>query len=64
MLKRARALEFVADLLPIMQKGGADGRTFAAIAAGLNADGHTTSTGKQWTAVGVIQCMRRFPAGT
>jgi DNA invertase Pin-like site-specific DNA recombinase len=63
-LKKARALDAVADFLPTIRKGRADGLTFAAIAEGLNADGHTTSTGKQWTAVGVIQCMRRFPAGT
>ena len=62
MLKHQRALAAVADLLPIMRQGRAEGQTFQAIADRLNAEGHTTSRGNAWTAVGVIQVLRRFAA--
>ena len=61
-LKHQRALAAVADLLPIMRQGRAEGQSFRAIAEMLNADGHTTSRGNFWTAVGVIQVLRRFAA--
>jgi len=61
-LKHERALAAVADLLPIMRQGRQDGQTFQAVADKLNADGHTTSRGNAWTAVGVIQVLRRFAA--
>ena len=60
-LKHERAFAAVADLLPIKRAGRAAGKTFAALAEELNLAGHTTSIGKLWNAVGVIQCMRRFP---
>jgi len=61
-LKHQRALAAVADLLPIMRQGRAEGQTFQAIADKLNAEGHTTSRGNAWSAVGVIQVLRRFAA--
>jgi DNA invertase Pin-like site-specific DNA recombinase len=61
-VRHEQALAAVADLLPLMRAGRSDGKTFASIAEELNAAGHTTSTGKTWNAVGVIQVMRRFPA--
>jgi DNA invertase Pin-like site-specific DNA recombinase len=60
-LRTDKAKAAIADLLPIMRAGRAEGKTFQAIADELNADQHTTSTGKTWTAVGVIQTLRRFP---
>jgi DNA invertase Pin-like site-specific DNA recombinase len=62
-LRTERARQAVADLLPIMRQGRAEGKTFAAIAGELNAAGHTTSTGKPWDAIGVIHCMKRFNKG-
>jgi DNA invertase Pin-like site-specific DNA recombinase len=56
------ALTKVADLLPTIHGGRKAGKTFQSISDELNSDGHTTSTGREWTAVGVIQVMRRFPA--
>lgn len=58
-VRRAKALEAVADLLPMMQARRADGASLATIAGELNAAGHRTQRGNDWTAQGVKLVLDR-----
>lgn len=58
-VKRQRALEAVADLLPLMQERRAAGVSLAGIAAELNTAGHRTQRGNSWTANGVKLVLDR-----
>lgn len=57
-LKR-KAVEAYADLLPTMRQLRKEGKSLQAIATYLNAEGHLTRTGKQWTKVQVLFALRR-----
>lgn len=59
---RAKAIEAYADLLPEIQRRRTAGESFAAIAAALNADGHTTRTGAAWTKTQVFYVLGRVPS--
>lgn len=56
--KRA-AEEAYADLLPAMEASKAEGLSLQAIAAKLNAEGHTTRRGKPWNPVQVSRVLER-----
>jgi DNA invertase Pin-like site-specific DNA recombinase len=56
---RAAADEAYADILPDMRAWRAESLTLSEIAERLNADGHTTRTGKEWTAVTVANVINR-----
>jgi DNA invertase Pin-like site-specific DNA recombinase len=55
----AKAREAYADLAPIMQEWRAQGLPLHAIAAQLNADGHTTRRGRPWNPVQVARVLDR-----
>jgi hypothetical protein len=57
--KRAKAMAGVADLLPEMQARRASGESLATIAGALNAAGHRTTRGNDWTAMGVKLVLDR-----
>jgi DNA invertase Pin-like site-specific DNA recombinase len=61
-VRRAKALESVADLLPIMQERRATGASLAMVANELNAAGHRTQRGNDWTANGVKLALDRAAA--
>ncbi len=54
-----RAMEDYADLLPMIRQLRTDGLTLQAVADRLNADGHTTRTGKAWGQVQVKRVLDR-----
>lgn len=54
-----KAIAAVADLLPDMQARRTAGESFATIAAGLNAAGHKTTRGNDWSAMGVKLVLDR-----
>jgi DNA invertase Pin-like site-specific DNA recombinase len=58
-VKRQKASESYADLLPEVQKLQAAGHSLRAIAAKLNADGHTTRRGRPWNPVQVSRVLER-----
>jgi DNA invertase Pin-like site-specific DNA recombinase len=58
-VRSVRAIEAVADLLPMMQERRQAGASLATIAAELNAAGHRTTRGNQWTAMGVKLVLDR-----
>jgi len=53
------ALSVYSDLLPIIHQAKAEGLSLRAIAERLNAEGHTTRTGKAWTQVQVKRVLDR-----
>ena len=55
----AQARAAYADLAPIMQEWRAQGLPLHAIAAQLNADGHTTRRGRPWNPVQVARVLDR-----
>jgi DNA invertase Pin-like site-specific DNA recombinase len=57
--RRQRAIEAVADLLPMMQERRAAGASLAIIAGELNGGGHRTQRGNDWTAQGVKLVLDR-----
>jgi DNA invertase Pin-like site-specific DNA recombinase len=57
--KRVKAMAGVADLLPEMQSRRAGGESLATIAGALNAAGHRTTRGNDWTAMGVKLVLDR-----
>ena len=59
LVRRQKALDAVADLLPDMQKRRAEGASLATIANELNASGHKTQRGNEWTAQGVKLVLDR-----
>jgi DNA invertase Pin-like site-specific DNA recombinase len=56
---RAKAVEAYSDLVPMMIAGRDEGLSLAKIAERLNADGHTTRTGRPWTYIQVMRCLAR-----
>ena len=52
------------DLIPQLREWIAESKTFRAIAALLNAEGHTTRTGHDWTAMAVWRVAQRFGLAT
>ena len=57
--KRVKAMAGVADLLPEMQTRRAAGESLATIAGAMNAAGHRTTRGNDWTAMGVKLVLDR-----
>ena len=60
--KRAKALAGVADLMPMMRERRAGGASLATIAGELNAAGHRTTRGNEWTAMGIKLALGRAAA--
>jgi DNA invertase Pin-like site-specific DNA recombinase len=58
-VRQAKARAAVADLLPEMQTRRAAGESLATIAGALNAAGHRTTRGNDWTAMGVKLVLDR-----
>ena len=58
-VRRAAAIEAVADLLPEIQERRAQGESFGVIAEALNSAGQRTSRGAQWTAMTVKRVLDR-----
>lgn len=58
-VKRQRAIDAVADLLPLMQERRTAGVSLAGIASELNEAGHRTQRGNFWTAQGVKLVLDR-----
>jgi hypothetical protein len=56
--KRAKAREAYAGIAAVMRELRDAGLTFAAIAAALNAEGHTTRYGSQFDAANVLRIIR------
>jgi DNA invertase Pin-like site-specific DNA recombinase len=63
-VKRQRAMDAVADLLPLMQERRTAGGSLGGIAAELNAAGHRTQRGNDWTAQGVKLVLDRATAAS
>ena len=57
---RRKAMEEIADVVPLIRGLRADGLTQSAIAQRLNDLGHTTRTGKPWGQVQVLRCLDRI----
>jgi DNA invertase Pin-like site-specific DNA recombinase len=57
--RRAQAMAAVADLLPEIQNRRAAGESLAKIAEALNAAGHRTTRGNDWTPMGVKLVLDR-----
>ncbi len=65
-VRKTLAVEAYADLIPYMREmhNDGDGKTLQAIADALNAEGHTTRTGKAWSPTQVKRVLdRSSPAG-
>jgi DNA invertase Pin-like site-specific DNA recombinase len=62
-VRHAKALEAVADLLPMMQERRAAGASLATIAGELNAAGQKTQRGNLWTPQGVKLVLDRAAEG-
>ena len=60
--KRQKALAVVADLLPEVKARRAAGESLAKIAQALNAVGHRTTRGNDWTAMGIKLVLDRAKA--
>jgi len=58
-VNRAKALDAVADLLPMMQERRTAGASLATIASELNAAGQRTQRGNDWTPMGVKLVLDR-----
>ena len=58
-VRRQRAIEAVADLLPLMRERRTAGASLATIAGELNAAGHRTTRGNEWTPMGVKLVLDR-----
>jgi hypothetical protein len=58
-VRQAKARAAVADLLPEMQTRRAAGESLATIAGAMNAAGHRTTRGNDWTAMGVKLVLDR-----
>ena len=54
-VRRERAIEMYADLLPEVRAMRAAGQTLRAIAATLNTMGYTTSHGAAWNATQILR---------
>jgi DNA invertase Pin-like site-specific DNA recombinase len=61
-VKRAKSLAGVADLLPEMKTRRAAGESLATIAAAMNAAGHRTTRGNEWSAMGIKLAIDRAAA--
>jgi DNA invertase Pin-like site-specific DNA recombinase len=61
-VRRQKAIEAVADLLPIVRERRAAGASLAGIAGELNAAGHRTTRGNEWNAMGVKLVLDRAAA--
>jgi DNA invertase Pin-like site-specific DNA recombinase len=57
---RRKALEAYADLTPTMRAWKDEGLTLYTIATRLNKEGHTTRTGKVWSATQVMRVLKRI----
>lgn len=57
---RRKAMEEIADVVPLIRGLRDDGLTQSAIAQRLNDLGHTTRTGKPWGQVQVLRCLDRI----
>lgn len=57
--RKRKAIEAVADLLPLMEERRAAGTSLAKIAAALTAAGHRTQRGNEWTPQGVKLVLDR-----
>ncbi len=55
------AVEAYADLVPHMRELRGGGKTLRAVADALNAEGHTTRTGKAWGPPQVKRVLDRSP---
>jgi len=62
MIRRQKAMQAVADLLPTMQSQRESGASLATIAKELNASGQRTTRGNLWTAGGVKLVLDRASA--
>ena len=60
-VRRAKAVERVRDLLPMMQERRAAGISLAAIADELNQQGQQTPRGGRWVAASVLRALRLAP---
>jgi DNA invertase Pin-like site-specific DNA recombinase len=58
-VRQQKAREAYVDLLPSMKTWREEGLTLDAIAAKLNADGHTTRRGRPWAAGHVFSVLKR-----
>jgi DNA invertase Pin-like site-specific DNA recombinase len=58
-VRRKRALEAYADLVPVIEELRADGQSLAAIAKELNEQGHSTRRGRPWNAAQVRRVLLR-----
>lgn len=56
---RRAAAEAYADIAPIIRERRAAGQTMQQIADHMTAEGHTTRTGKAWSAVQVLRVLER-----
>lgn len=56
---RENATKAYSDVAPVIRQFKAEGLTLRAIADRLNADGHTTRTGKPWNQVQVMRVLGR-----
>lgn len=61
--RKAQALGAYADLAPWIVELRGEGKSLQAIAAALNAEGHTTRRGKPWNKVQVNRVLGRAPEG-
>jgi DNA invertase Pin-like site-specific DNA recombinase len=62
LVRHEKAMQAVADLLPIMRERRTAGASLAAIANELNAAGHRTTRNNQWTAGGIKLVLDRATA--
>jgi DNA invertase Pin-like site-specific DNA recombinase len=61
-VRRERAIQGVADLVPDMQAQRQGGASFGTIARALNEAGHRTTRGNEWSAMGVKLALDRVVA--
>jgi DNA invertase Pin-like site-specific DNA recombinase len=62
--RAAAAREAYADLVPMMTQWRAEGLALNGIAERLNAEGHSTRTGKPWNPVQVMRVLQRASVPT
>jgi DNA invertase Pin-like site-specific DNA recombinase len=60
--RRRAAVEIYSDLAPMVKSMRSEGATLAAIAEHLNAEGHATRTGAEWSKVQVHRVLSRAAA--
>jgi DNA invertase Pin-like site-specific DNA recombinase len=58
-VRRRKAIDAYADLLPRIVELRREGRSLKAVAEELNTEGQTTRQGKSWTGVQVMRLLRR-----